>query len=318
MNITILNNIMSITSYSGYEDKMLDFLSNFASKNKYITELSKEYLLVTPQKCGPQKTKTILVVHVDEVGLKISDFISHNKVKIDTIGGMNILTSFGKHIENEDKSFNAIIHPDNESNIYDSNIKIDKLYATSIQPAPLHIKQGELVFFKDTNIITSEYIIGKGLDNKIGIYSCCIIMQSLANLLSNTSVLFTTKEEIQESFYPKSLFDASKIIIVDAMSTIEPESNLFQGPILSFGEKQKKKYEKLVSNLSRKGLNFHVSTFGNKTGTELDLIKNDERYKKCDSFVVSYPVLFMHTCNEIVSVNDVESLITLLKAIVCD
>lgn len=304
---------MNIPSYSGHESNMISFLASFAEHNGCTIDVSENYLLVRGGVFDSSIAPTFIIAHVDEVGLKVSEIISEDIIRVSCIGGMNNATLFGSIICNETNTFEGIIQPKQEQDIYGK--ENGELFAGRIINKSTYIKSDDLLFFKEKMTLTSDCIVGKGLDNKIGIYIFCRLMQGYIHNKKNIALFISTKEEIGQSTYPDFLFTANQLIILDAMSTIEPESMLFGMPIISFHQNDASQYHDLIYKITNSSLSIKPSTFTNKTGTELDAIVNDYRFKNGKKFIVSYPVSFMHTNYEATSIKNIDLLEEIIKVV---
>lgn len=313
MDFSILEKLINIPSYSGYEGNMISFLASFAKDNGCIIDVTGNYLLISGADFDSSIAPIFIIAHVDEVGLKVSEVISDDMIRVSCIGGMSHSTIFGSVICDETNTYEGIIQPKQEQDIYENTN--GELFARSLVNNKASIKNGDLLFFKEKMILTSDCIIGKGLDNKVGIYILCRLMQHYIHNKNNISLFFSTKEEIGKSTYPDFLFTASQLIILDAMSTLEPESMLFGAPILSFHQNHSSQYIDLIYKIKKSGLSIQQSTFTNKTGTELDAIVNDYRFNNSKNFIISYPVSFMHTNYEATSIQNVDLLEDIIKVI---
>ncbi|TKT99479.1 hypothetical protein FDW89_13710 [Citrobacter sp. wls830] len=297
MNFDILNNLVLCPSVSGHESNIMKYIISFLSDDfKESIDLSPDYIYVSNSK---EKHKDIcFILHVDEVGFEFGKSISDNTIELSTIGSVPEVAYWGEIILDADDNVLGCIQPKDELSIYGSHE--NEIVLRTFNNTHSELK-GKAANIKSSLIVTSEYIIGKGLDNKIGIMLILDLIKQRFLQKYNASVLFTTKEEIMATQYPDVIFNTKIFAVIDAYSTIEDDCFLCLGPIL---DGSKNDIDDFIEHIKKKEISYQKATHIQKTGTEIDILTQDERYNSTPFCILSYPLSFMHTPKEMASISD--------------
>ncbi|HGY1168775.1 TPA: hypothetical protein ACNUZQ_004418 [Citrobacter braakii] len=297
MNFDILNNLVLHPSVSGHESSIMRYIISFLSDDfKDGIDLSPDYIYVSSSQ---EKHKDIcFILHVDEVGFEFGNRISGNRIELSRIGSVPEVAYWGEIILDANGNILGCIQPKNELSLYGNYENGISLHAFKNTHTNL---KGKAANIKSSLIVTDEYIIGKGLDNKIGIMLILDLIKKGFLQKYNASVLFTTKEEIMATQYPDVIFNTKMFAVIDAYSTIEDDCFLCLGPTLDGSENA---IDDFIDHIKKKGISYQKATHIQKTGTEIDTIIQDERYNSTPFCILSYPLSFMHTPKEMASISD--------------
>lgn len=310
MNLNLLSKLLSIPSYSGHEFEMFGYISSFSRNiSKDLTIIINDKWLEVSNSTSEVKD-IVFLVHIDEVGFKLKEQ-KNNKYSLESIGGTAnssylgaMATANGHH---------GIISFDNEVKLYQQymdtlNLEFDSLI-------PQRGLEGVPLIFDNPFQFSNAGIIGKGLDNKIGIYLAFQLLSETVNCTANISFLFTTEEETRQSKYPDFLFYSELLVCIDAFSTIEDDCKRAHGVVLSFSPNFNSDESKSIQeDFFSEDILFQLSPILKKSGTEVDLINMDPRSNDTPYIIFSYPTSFMHSLNEVVLFDDIKHT---QKALLC-
>ena len=306
MDLKLLSQILSISSCSGYEQDMLNFISNYASNINEEFSIESDSRWLEIRKDNNKKENITIIFHADEVGFILTKQTG-GKFSLKKKGGLIKSSFIGVTASVDD--YIGVIVPENENDLYiekigDIDLSIDFLKKTTHLK---HLERKQVEFNTHFKTLDSS-VVGKGLDNKIGIYLACRILPILKCCKYNVSLFFSTEEEINNCVYPDHLFNSDLIICVDAFSTLEDDCNRGKGVVVSLPPNSNSTdYLKITNKLKNNNILFQLSYVENNTGTELDLITQDNRNNKLKYLILSYPTSYMHSINEVVMYSDIIS-----------
>lgn len=301
MNIKLLSELLSINSYSGYEFIMLSYIQDYALKINEKLKIKRENEWLEISNSTNNSKDIIFVIHVDEVGFQLIEKKDHQYL-LNPIGSPINITYLGAIAVVED--IVGLVSIKSEVDLYGNDlIPLNLYFKTSFKSKELNKKP---LYFKNQFNVNDKEVIGKGLDNKVGIYLALEILPTIIKSNLNITLLFTTQEEIRNCKYPDFLFDSKNLICIDAFSTIEDDCHSGGGSVISFSPNYSlSKSQKFINELNKEKISYQLSLVNNKTGTEIDIISNDIRNKNIPYIIFSYPTSFMHSLNEVVLVNDI-------------
>lgn len=302
MNLNLLSKLLSIPSYSGYELEMLDYIASFAQDTCKGLTIKKNDKWLEVSNTENDVKDVVFVVHVDEVGFRLKQQ-KNNKYSLDTIGGTANASYLGAIATVNDHK--GVISFDDEIKLYHQHV--DTLNLEFDLLIPQGGLEGTPLIFEHLFQFTNTGIIGKGLDNKIGIYLASQLLSEAINCSVNISFLFTTEEETGQSKYPDFLFQSELLVCIDAFSTIEEDCNRADGVVLSFSPSfDLIESKRIEADFVSENILFQLSPILKKTGTEIDIISQDPRSNNAPYIIFSYPTSFMHSLNEVVLFEDIK------------
>lgn len=280
-------------------------------------------------KKGKENGKRIMLdAHIDEICLMISEIDEHGFLKFSAVGGISekclpgteawvfgkeklkgVIGSVPPHLQKggEKKGFKA------EDMLID--IGMEKKDAEKL------VKIGDLVkiggkFLKLSNDVYSS----PALDNRAGVLSLLMIMESLKDVSLEDSLyfVFSSGEEYDMS---GAALAAEKIkpdmaFVVDVTFGVsykvkDYSFELGRGPSCSMGPNiSKELYKEIEKSAEENGITIFPEVSGGSSGTNAWAIQVSGTGVKCA--VLSIPLRYMHTNVETVNINDIKSVSRLL------
>ncbi len=225
--IKTTNKFLRIPSVTLYEKPFLDYLYNKINKLDYELIKHSKYLVVNPI----TKPKYIFTIHIDRNGIIKNDF---GKYEISSFYGKK---KKGDTFHRDDKEFYQIVglryvnnniisyNPENGKkyikykiiNYNASSYKKRVIFDLNKKP-----KDYEKVFMLDSKIFTYKYFISGQIDNIISVAVIYNILKEINNKKLNSTIIFTTEEEIGNSYNyilsylnSKNIFKYNRIIVLD-------------------------------------------------------------------------------------------------------
>lgn len=303
MNLNLLSKLLSIPSYSGHELEMVDYIADFAQNTSKDLTIKKNDKWLEVSNTKSEVKDIIFLVHIDEVGFRLKQQ-KNNKYSLESIGGTANSSYLGaRAIVN---GHQGVVSFDDEMKLYQQHV--DPLNLEFDLLIPQGGLEGSPLIFNHLFQFTNTAVIGKGLDNKIGIYLAFQLLPKILNCTASISFLFTTEEETGYSKYPDFLFYSDLLICIDAFSTIEEDCNRANGVVLSFSPSfDLVESKSMQENFIGEHVSFQLSPILKKTGTEIDIINRDSRSNNKSYIIFSYPTSFMHSLNEVVLFEDIKN-----------
>ncbi|EFW6137548.1 MULTISPECIES: hypothetical protein [unclassified Kosakonia] len=302
----ILRELTNIQSVSKHECNTMDYIREVISTNRTLNfEQEPDYLYVRNEACVQEKM--CYIIHVDEVGFEVGDAIADNILELKLIGFIPKSSYWFTDVHDVNNNYIGYIAPKIEASLYNGNDD-DLVIVLPNSECANNLSKNTPLSLPGTLSILNDMIIGKGLDNKIGVAVIIFLIDEIID--SGASILFTTKEEIGMTRYPDSIFDISCLVVIDAYTTTEEDCFLYEGPVV---DGDNITLNNFTPFFEKNGLRFQKTTHDTKTGTEIDFIIRDERYKNNSFLMLLYPLSNMHTPKEKVSQSDCNELIKAVR-----
>lgn len=270
-------------------------------------------------------TNILLEAHYDEIAFIVTDITPDGFLRVGKVGGPDLrvlagheVTVFGKepmfgvfccrppHLTGEEERKKAI--PIDEAAV---DIGFDHDKAASL------VEPGDFVFLRRKPMELAPGIItGKALDNRAG---CAVVLRTLeklqkVSLACTVSAVFALGEELGERGIVPGAFAAApdEALIVDtsfALTQDSPEEKcghmgegpmVGHSPILDAGLTQA-----VCVAADAAGIRFQHEIMSGRTGTDADAAAVTRGGVR--TALLSVPLRYMHTANEVVAVSDVEA-----------
>ncbi|MFJ5315691.1 hypothetical protein [Pectobacterium versatile] len=306
MRLEILQELLNIRSVSRHECNILNYVREVISAGRILSfEQNTDYLYVKNKTSAQEKI--CYIIHVDEVGFEFGNVITSHIRELQLVGFIPKCSYWFTDVRDENNNYIGCIMPRDEASLYNGYDDDLVLYFPNSEHMYLAKKNTPLNLFNPLNVF-KDTIIGKGLDNKIGMAAILFLIDEIFD--SNASVLFTTKEELGMINYPDAIFEVPVLVVIDAYTTTERDCILYKGPIIDGDDDTINNFIPFVED---SGLRFQRTTHDKKTGTEIDFIISDSRYKNNSFLMLLYPLSNMHTPKEIASKSDCDELIKSVK-----
>lgn len=340
--IDLLKNLIEISSPSGFEDKIVEFIKNellkYLPKNKIKIDNQKNLIATID---GKRKQSIMLEAHTDIIGFILTNIDSKGLISIQYIGGgdkqilsarhLNILTSKGV--------VNAVVNRKHAHLIDDEDDeKIDKISEAEVdigirgrKLVSRQVKIGDPIVYQPFFRKLSEdkkqgqFLTGRGFDDKSGVF---ILIEAIKEIIKSKrkpeytlNFIFSAREEIGNP--PKKLtkeLNPILYICVDVTFATDYGDNnlekevgrceLGKGIVIYRGVNIHNKSVKLLNTLAKKHkikiqMQASVGNIGYNATEMLSI---------CDKIVIFAPPLrCMHTSVETINAKDLIYGINLLK-----
>lgn len=285
------------------------------------------------------KKKIMITAHMDEVGFMVKYIDENGMLYVVPIGGIDLMLLPGTRlaVHHGGNYFLGIvgrkpIHLLNEKERFSFSIEdmwLD-LGFTSKEHALQSVSVGDYVTFStDCVQMSDDYIATRSADNKIGCLIMLELMKELCNVDTQYDIYFvsTTQEEIGlRGAMPATVQIQPEIaIVIDAThATDYPNVNpklcgevrLGYGPSLCISpDTDRNLVEKFKQIAISTGIPYQMEGHPNVSGTEAKAIQ--VQCKGVQTAIVSYPVRYMHSPSEMVSISDMKNCVALIKSFLC-
>ena len=283
--------------------------------------------------------KTILIdAHADEIGFIVSDIDDKGYIKVNRLGGSDILTTPASRVDiwiDKNKSVSGVfghpaIHVQDKYKVELDKIFIDVGASSREEVEKLGIEIGSPITMKDGYFEIPNFYCGRSLDDKIGGFINAEVLRKLhenkielnfnlviANVVMEEVGLFGAKMASNE-------INPDVAIAIDVChDTTSPAYNRNkdghvvsgEGCVLMSAPSIQKNLLKLLKDTAKENeIKYQMITSGRGTGTNTD----SYFVKGVPSALISMPMRYMHTTSEMISHYDVESAIDLLYSVIKD
>lgn len=330
-----LTKVVDTPTPSGFEQEGQKLFERFA--NQYVDELYSDTLgNVVAHKKNPGKKKLMITAHIDEVGFMVKYIDENGMLYVVPIGGIDLMLLPGTRlaVHHGENSFLGVvgrkpIHLLNEKERVSFSIEdtwLD-LGFKSREHALQSVSVGDPVTFSTECVqMSDDFITTRSADNKIGSMIMLELMLELHGCATDYDIYYvsTVQEEIGlRGAMPAAVQIQPDIaIVVDAThATDYPNVNqklcgdvrLGSGPSLCVSpDTDRSLIEQLKEAADKSGIPYQMEGHPNASGTEARAIQL--QCKGIQTAIVSYPVRYMHSPSEVVSISDIKNCVALLKA----
>lgn len=277
--------------------------------------------------------------HIDEIGLMITHIDDDGYLWFRPIGGWDdqILTGQRVRVMGRGGPVPGVIgrrpahlltpdERDKASKIKDLWIDIG---ARNGAEARERVQPGDPVVIEQPPLeLANNRLVGRGIDNRMGAWVALETLRALANDRPPADIyaVATTQEEITFLGAHTSAFalDPTVAIVIDVThATDHPDSDkrgggdvkIGGGPVLGRGSAiHPLVYERLVAAAQAEGISFAVEAQPRNTFTDADAFAPTRA--GIPTGVVSVPNRYMHSPNELISLDDLDATVRLIAAFV--
>ncbi len=333
---TIILDLCRASGVSGSEEPAVKTAKKYLERYSDVKTDSNGNLFAFLGNMSAEKT-ILLDAHIDRIGLIVTDINENGFVKVDKCGGIDIRVLQNCEIISQNypeiTGVVCCMPPHLSDGKEDKANPIDKTWIDFGMPydeVVKHIKIGDLLTFKSnpTEMINNR-ISSCALDNRCGVASLIRCAEILSeNNISDYKVviLLSVQEETFGTGAKTGAFsvDADEAIAVDVSFASQPDisgqySNieLNKGPMICISPiLNRKMSDKLIETATKNNIPYQTEPVSGATGTNADSISVSKSGVK--TAVISIPQRYMHTPNEVISIEDVETTSKLIcEYIIC-
>lgn len=321
----IIFNLCSTSGASGSEEPAVNAAKKYLETFAKVSTDRNGNLFAELGNLNSEKT-ILLDAHIDRIGLIVTGIDKNGFVKVDKCGGVDIRTL-------QDSSLVLQSNPDIVGTVCcmpphltdgkeDTAVAIDKTYVdfgmceTEIKK---HIKIGDVLTFNtEPKMLLNNKICAPALDNRCSVASlirCAEILSNEQSLEYKVVIMLSVQEETFGTGAKTGAFsiNADEAIAVDVSFASQPDITgqyskieLSQGPMICISPiLNRKMSDKLIEIAENSEIPYQLEPISGTTGTNADNITVTKSGVKTS--VVSIPQRYMHTPNEVISLDDVEN-----------
>ncbi|MEN3044005.1 MAG: M20/M25/M40 family metallo-hydrolase [Candidatus Hydrothermales bacterium] len=309
----LLRELISFDAPSGRENELSLFIEKSLKELGFETEID-YFGNITGKLIKEKGKKIVLTAHIDQILLYVTN-IDKNYIILDTrMIDKNLLKGKEVILITEKGKYKGIIGmtpPHLKKKEKNGYIYID---LGLINPLEIDVKSGDPVVFHSEFKELSEYVCaGRSFDNRASVALLLYTAKDLKDITFKGEIIFyfSIQEEISglgASLLIKKLspdivlcFD---VTLAKAKMDEESEIELNKGPAISKGPFITGKIsEKLIAIAKREEIPYQIEVLESYTGTDLDIffVKDGG----VPSALISIPLRYMHSPNEVIDIRDI-------------
>lgn len=334
------------------EKKKIDFLKKLtqliapAGQEKHVQNCFIEYVKpysdsiittrlgsVIAEKKGSSDLKIMLAGHADEISLMVNYITNDGYVYFKEMGGFDAVLLPGMRvlIHHEDKTTMGIIGRAPKHLLHDSSGAIETkdlwidLGVSSQQEALKLAEPGDIITWAGSfEKLHKSIYTSKSFDNRVGIYTCARVLEELKNEKLYCSVY--SSSNVQEEVGSRGAKTSAVYIEPDISIAIDvtfatdhpdisikdsADIKLGDGPAITMGSRIHPKLFKHIKAIAEKyNIPYQLEIYPRNTGTDLDSIHQE--LKGSSGLLISIPCRYMHSPNEVISLDDLENTVKLI------
>ncbi|QSX06783.1 M42 family metallopeptidase [Sedimentibacter sp. zth1] len=278
---------------------------------------------------GSNGKKIMLAAHIDEIGLMVTDILDNGFLSFTTVGGINPASLIAQDVVvcgKENVRGVIGIKPPHITSAEEMKkaSKISELYidiGMSKDNAKKIVSIGDVATInRQAQLLENDMVTCKSLDNKSGVAVMYKVAKELSKIGHKSDVYYTatTQEEVglrgaRTSSY-KINPDIAIIVDVGFGSTPELPSNTMKmgkgGGICLGANFNPKLNKKLIEVAKEYNYDYQLEIAPAGSGTDAIAIQVTQTGVPC--LLISIPLRYMHTSVEVISMNDVKSIGSLI------
>lgn len=338
-DLEFLKNLVEAPSPSGYEAPAAEVLRNRLSKSADVVSTNVMGSVHGELKAKGAKQSVMLAGHIDEIGLMVNYISDEGFISFKAIGGVDaailpglrviVHTASGDYLAVLGRKPIHLIEQEERTNV----TKIDKLFIDMGMPAnevKKLVRVGDCITFAvDFVEFGEDLIVSRAMDDKMGAWISARVLEEVKARGGAKVDLFvagTVQEEIglrggETSAY--GLNPTIGIAVEVGHATDYPDidkrshgNNIVgQGPIIGRGPNiNPVLFDMLVAAAEKAGVPYQIGAEPRGTGTDANAIQLSRGGKVAG--VLSVPLRYMHTPNEVLSKRDLDASVKLLTEFV--
>ncbi len=310
----ILKELSSINAPSGREIKIGKYIEGFLKDNGFEVEIDYFGNTAGRLKKGEGK-KLLLTAHVDQILFYVLK-IDKGYILIDTyMADKNILK--GKEViliteKGEYKGIIGMTPPHMKEKEEKDYLYVDIGLSS---PEEIGVKPGDpIVFYSEFKELNKNVFAGRSFDNRASVAILLDFAQELKNINFKGEIIlyFSVQEEIGGHGarlivrrYSPDIALCLDVTFARAKGDEEREIEMNKGPVIAKGPFITGKIsEKLIEIAEREEIPFQIEVIERYTGTDMDVFFS--RNGGIPSGLISIPLRYMHSPNEVLDIRDLK------------
>lgn len=321
----IIFNLCSTSGVSGSEEPAVNAAEKYLEIFADVSTDSNGNLFAVLGNLNAKKT-ILLDAHIDRIGLIVTGIDKNGFVKVDKCGGVDIRTLQDSSLvlQNNSNLIGTVccMPPHLSDGKEDTAVSIDKTYVDfgmTETEVKKHIKIGDLLTFNtEPKMLLNNKISAPALDNRCSVASlirCAELLSKEQSFEYKVIIMLSVQEETFGAGAKTGAFsvNADEAIAVDVSFASQPDVNgqyskieLSKGPMICISPiLNRAMSDKLIEIAENSKIPYQLEPISGATGTNADNIAVTKSGVKTS--VVSIPQRYMHTPNEVISLDDVEN-----------
>jgi len=330
-----LEELITTPSPSGNEAEIQNVF--YKNVNKYCDEVMSDHAGNVTAVINPDhEFKVLIAAHCDEIAFVVQYITDDGMIHVKKSGGIKQVLALGKTVKvmGYGGVLSGVVGTSVEmKNDGSSEVKIEDVYidvgAKAKEELRDIVRVGDYIVYKDSyQYMLNETIAGRALDNRTGVYVIGELIKALSVNKPDVGVYAASTVNEETNLYGAytiaELVKPDIAIVCDVTFATDYPDNakakngdvkLGQGPVISFGSLINKKVnERLIKISEEHNISIQHELTPSLTGTDADKISFTNA--GVPSALVSIPLRYMHSPNEVVSLNDLDQCVSLLKAFI--
>jgi putative aminopeptidase FrvX len=331
---TLLDELLRAGAPSGYEGPAAEVWRKAAG----FAELSYDGIGSTIARVGEAEPLVAIVGHIDEIGLIVTHIDEKGFLWFEPIGGWDPQILVGQRVEVTGLNGPVpgvagrkpihLLEPEQRKKVVELKSMHIDIGVDGREEAETLVRVGDPVVIRTEPMrVAGSRLVSKSMDNRLGAYVALEATRRCAEGAGpggSMAGVAAVQEEIGLFGARTSAFELRPDLAVavdvthatDAPGVDEKELGvhpLGSGPVIGRGSTLSPKvFELLVETAEAEGIEYSIAASGRSTGTDADAIQIAR--SGIPAGLVSIPLRYMHSPVEMVDLNDVEAVITLLAA----
>lgn len=335
----ILLDLLQTPSPSGCESAIIEKVAGYLKD--YVDEMSCDaYGNLIAIKYGKTSKKLMMSAHADEVGMMVSYIDNNGFVSFQEIGGIDTNLLLGQRVEIHSGKGPVLgvigkkpIHlQDRDAKAKDyepEDLWID-IAAKDKAEAESKVEVGDYITYQtQPTILNEENWVSKSLDDKVGLYTLIKVAESLQDKQPAMDIYFVAS--VQEELGARGVRTATATVMPDYgiavdvthatdYPTCSPQKSgeikLGGGIVIAKGPNIEPTMARQLIDLAKHGeIKHQIEPIARPTSTDANFMQVSG--KGVRTALLSIPCRYMHSPNEIVSLEDVNEGVRLLT-LLCD
>jgi len=328
-----LKDLLLASGPSGSEEPVVDLFGKFISPfvDECYSDANGNFIA---HKSGKGK-KVMLIAHADEIGLMISYIDEKGFLYFKEIGGIdtNLLPGQRVKINGEKGPVIGVIgkkpihlqeKSDGSKELNPEDLWID-IAASDKNDAEDKVEIGSVATLISEPVCLSDHIISsKSLDDRIGLFVLAGVVSSLPKTNADLYFVASVQEElgargaqtVSESIMPDFgiAIDVTHATDYPTMSPVKDgDISIGKGPVIAIGPNMDKEIGSIFKRIAaEEQIPYQVEAIPRPTGTDARMVQVAGRGVKTG--LLSIPCRYMHSPNEVVSMEDAEGAVKLIAA----
>lgn len=299
---------------------------------------------ISPEVHNAHTKKIMISAHMDEVGMMISEIDGDGYLKFELLGGIDERVLCGRNvvIGDENKKIKGVIASKaihhQSADERKKATKVSCMYidigATSKEDAEKYVEIGDFATFDSDFVLFGKderFVKSKALDDRLGCAVMLEVMKAIASgEVKNTNELyfcFTVREEVGLSgaqtvaqvIKPDYaiVLETTAIADIDDVSPALRVADIGEGGVISVMDRSTVYNPKLVSYVLElaelKGIKAQVKRYVSGGNDAAHIHKSGDGVK---TVAISAPTRYLHSPSCVASLDDFDSIIELVKALI--